>query len=259
MEIERRPQPEKTDLEMLLRVKGPEFLQKHAWNMILGLLLIASITYFFVQRHRAEQSKVQETNQNTAIAYNYAVQLRDLVARPDLSDDAARQRQELATLVFTAADSVLNSESDATQKSAAQLSKAEALWALATAPAKALATTQPMSGFVPRSSADYMADAKAAYYEILQKYPEQKEAAANALLSLAAIEESSAKFNEARGWYDKVIGDPSLRPIYHDIAKSRIDRLSDLEKPFTLATPTTLPTIPLEAPPATLPATQPTP
>lgn len=260
MEAERRPEHEKNDLDMLLRVKGPEFFQKHAANILLGVLLIAAIVYFIIQRRRAAESEVQATNQNTAIAYNYAVQLRDLVSRPDLSDDAARQRQELATLVFSAADQVINSDSDSTQKAAAQLSKAEALWALASAPRTALATSQPVAGFVARESSAYLQDAKAAYTEILQKYSDQKEVVANALLSLAAIAESESKFDEARKWYETAVGDKTLRPIYNEIAQGRLRRLDDLQAPFVLATPSSQPaTRPTNEAPATIPTTLPVP
>jgi tetratricopeptide (TPR) repeat protein len=258
MEVDRRPEPPKNDLEMLLRVKGPEFFQKHAANVVLGIVLIAAVIYFIMQRRKAQESEIQATNQNTAIAYNYAVQLRDLAARPDLSEEAARQRQELATLVFSAADLVINSQSDAAQKAAAQLSKAEALWALASVPPDALASTQPVAGFIPRETSAYLEDAKAAYTEILSKYPDQKEIVANALLSLGTIAESSSKFDEARQWYEKAIADTSLRPIYGEIAKGRVERLADLSTPFTLATPTSQPaTQPSVTPPGTQPATQP--
>lgn len=270
MESERRPaEPEKTDLEMLLRVKGPEFFQKHAANIFLGILLATAITYFFYQRYRAHQSQAIETNQNTAIAYSYASQLRELNTRPDLSETAVRQRQELAAGVFSAAERVLTSDAPASQKAPAQLARADALWSLATVPPAALATTQPSANFVAREPSAYLTDAEAAYIEILSKYPDEKEIVANALISLASIDESKMSFVEARKRYQMVIDDKSIRDIYHDIAKGRLKWLADLEKPFVLAPPTTAPSTPIAplaltpaptvepASPTTLPATQP--
>ena len=262
MDSERRHEIEKNDLDVILRVKAPEFFQKHAANLLLGILLLAAIGYFLWQRRSLKEATLHATNQNTAIAYNNAIELRAMASRPDISDDAAHDRQALASSVFAAADQVLGSDSDVTQKSAAQLAKAEALWALASTPAKALATTQPVAGFVAKTPAAYLNDAKAAYFEILTKYPDQKEIAANALLSLAAICESNSAFDDADDWYSKVIRDDSLRSVYREVAKARRERLSDLRKPFTLAPPWVEPTSqpatqPTDSPPTTIPVAVP--
>lgn len=243
MDSERRHELEKNDLDVLLRVKGPEFLQKHGANILLGILLLAAIVYFIVQKRKAREQEIYSTNLNTAVAYNYAMQLRDMASHPDLSDEAARDRQELAAAAFAAADLVLASDSDAQQKASAQLAKAETLWALATAPPRALATTQPVAGFAAKAPEAYLEDARAAYYEILQKYPDNKEIAANALLAMAAISETNLKFDEAAEWYQKVIQDQTLRGVYREMAQARLKQVDELKRPYTLAAPTSRPSL----------------
>ncbi len=259
MESERRPANEKTDLEVLMRVKAPEFFEKHGANIILGIILLAAIVFFFYQKRKTHQQEAYSTNVDTAIAYNYAIQLRDLMVPPGLSNDSGRDRQALANEAFSRADKVLTSDATPAQKASAQLAKAEVLWALAIMPPESLATSQPVSGFTPRTQQAYLEDARLAYFEILQKYPDQKEIAANALLSLAAICESGSKFDDAQDWYQKVLRDDTLRGVYHDIAKSRLAALDDLKKPFVLMSPATQPTSRPANAPSTAPATsQPT-
>lgn len=267
METERRHENEKNDLRVLLSMKGPEFFQKHGANILLGLLLVAAIIYFFVQRQKARAMETYAVNASTAIAFNAAMQLRGSIADGDVSPGAAEDRQKLATAALSAAEAVLSSDSDASQKASAQLAKAEVLWALATVPSQAITTTQPVSGFSPRTADAYLQDSKAAYYDLLQKYPDQKEIAANALLSMAAICETEKKFHDAHDWYQKVLRDDTLRSIYHDIARSRAAMLDDLQRPATLAAPSSSPSLltPITAPsaaaqpsdPTTTPTTQP--
>lgn len=257
MDSERSHETPKNDLETLLYVKGPEFFRKHFANVLLGLILVASIGYFFWQRSNARAAERHQTNLYTSIAYDDARRLRELTAFPDTTDSAARNRQALFLTALANADAVLNSDAEVSQKATAQLAKAEALWAMATASPTSLSSTQPVTGYVVRTPTAYLEDARAAYYEILQRYPEQKEVAANALLSLATISESTAKFDEAADWYNKVINDASLRSIYHEIAKSRLVTLTDLRRPYFLSAPTRQPTASAPVANEPAPASQP--
>lgn len=252
METERRIDGEKNDLDVLLRVKGPEFFQKHGANILLGLLLVAAIVYFFLQKRTANELKALEVNSNTSVAFNDAMFLRESAAQGDLSLQAGERRQRIAVNAIQAADNVLASDSDIAQKASAQLAKAEVYWALATTPAQAFAATQPVAGFAQQKPQEYLAKAREAYVQVLQQYPDQKEIAANALLSLAAVCETERKFPEANDWYQKVLRDDTLRSVYHDIARSRVTMLEDLQRPITLAPPTSLPSI---MTPATAPST----
>ena len=257
---------DKSDLEVFLRVRGPELFQKHAANIVMVTLLLIAAVFYLYSRSRNKAAEQAATNQNTAIAYDFAQQARSMFGSPAVSDRDARARQEKARDVFAAVELVLTSDAGPEQKAAAQLSKAEDLWQLANAPDSSMATTQPASGFTVKSPAAYLDDAEQAYTEIVSKYADQKEYAAIALISLAAVAETRGDFDKAKDWYAKVNGDASLRPIYHEIATSRAKSLEDIRKPHTLAQPTSQPTTgptaesampPSFAPPAMPPAGSP--
>lgn len=259
-----QPLSEKSDLEVFLRVKGPELLQKHAANILMVTLLLIAAGFYFYSRSRNKAAEQAATNQNTAIAYDFAQQARSMFESPVANDAAARDRQLKARDVFTTVELVLSSDASPEQKVAAQLSKAEILWQLANAPDNSLATTQPAAGFTVKPPSSYLDDAEQAYTEILSKYPDQKEYAAISLISLAAIAETREKFDDARKWYDQVLGDAAIRSVYHDIATSRKEGLVDLAKPRLLAVPTSQPVSltmlppPMLTPlPSTAPATVP--
>lgn len=253
------PTAEKTDLEVFLRVKAPELFEKHAANILMVVLLVIAAGFFLYTRSRNKAAEQAATNQNTAIAYDFAQQAREMFNAPVFSDAAAHERQQKVRDVFNAVELVLTSDADASQKAAAQLAKADVLWQLANAPDAAIATTQPASGFTVKNAAGYLDDAEQAYTEILSKYADQKEYAANALLSLAAIAETRGKFDDAKQWYEKVIADATLRPAYHDLATSREKLLVDLRKPYAIAPPTSQPTtdVTTAAQSATQPMVQP--
>jgi hypothetical protein len=270
---------DKSDLEVFLRVKGPELLQKHAANILMVVLLLIAAGFYLYSRSRNKAAEQAATNQNTAIAYDFAQQARAMFDSPAVSDRDARARQEKARDVFAAVELVLTSDAGPEQKAAAQLSRAEVLWQLANSPDSSLATTQPASGFTVKSPAAYLDDAEQAYTEIVSKYADQKEYAAIALISLAAVCETRGDFDKAKDWYAKVNGDPSLRSVYHEIAASRAKSLEDIRKPHTLGPPTSKPTTgptgepdmrpsfappvvpaaesPVALPPSTMPSTMP--
>ena len=256
---------DKSDLEVFLRVKGPELLQKHAANILMVVLLLIAACFYFYSRSRNKAAEQAATNQNTAIAYDFAQQARSMFESPAVSDVAARERQQKAQDVFRAVQLVLESDAGPEQKAAAQMSKAEVLWQMANAPDAALATTRPAIGFNMRTPAQYLDDAEQAYTEILAKYPDEKEYAAIAIISLGAVAETRGDFDKASAWYDKVTADHSLRPVYHDIAAGRAKLLEELRKPHMLAPPSSQPASlspliarpPDDAPATTLPTSQP--
>lgn len=232
---------DKSDLEVFLRVKGPELLQKHAANILMVALLLIAAGFYLYTRSRNKAAEQAATNQNTAIAYDFAQQARTLFLAPVNNEVLARERQQKARDVFNAVQLVLESDAGPEQKAAAQLSKAEVLWQLANAPDNSLSTTQPSSGFTLKTPAAYLDDAEQAYTEILSKYADQKEYAAIALISLGAVAETRGDFDKAKAWYDKVTGDASLRPVYHEIASGRAKMLDEIRKPHLLAPPSSQP------------------
>ena len=253
MDVQRAPQPEKSDLEVFMRVRGPELLQKHAANILMIVLLIAALAMYLYTRSRNKQAEQAATNQNTAIAYSLVQQARELFLAPVFTDAIARERQAKVRDVLTAVELVTTSDADASQKAAALLSKAEIFWLLANAPAEATSTTQPAVGFTQRSSEENLKSAEEAYTEILRSYADQKEYVANALLSLAAIAETRRDFAKAKQSYEQAMNDASLRPVYHEMAKTRLAMLDDISIPYTLAAPTSQPT----SQPSSMPATAP--
>jgi hypothetical protein len=233
---EPRREAQKTDLEVFMRVRGPELLRQHASNIILGVLILLAVAMFLYTRSRNKVAFEQANTQNTAVAYDYAMQARSLLETPGSAPQEIQERVKQAT---NAADMVLESDAPPLQKAAAQLAKAEVFWALANAPERSLASTQPVIGFTVKTPDAYLADADAAYTEILSKYADQKDAVGNALLGLAAIAENRRDFVKAGDWYNRAAADDSLRPEYRLIAKSRLAMLDQLQKPYALAAPAT--------------------
>jgi hypothetical protein len=228
-------------MEMFLRVRGPELLKQHAGNVLLVVLLIAAAAMFLYTRSRNKAQEQFVSNQNTAIAYDFALQLRDQIS--DLTA-STEQIQTRARDAINAADLVLNSDALPNQKAAALLAKGEIYWALANAPQETPASTQPttMLAIKPPSQAEYLDLASSAYTDILGKHENEKEYVGNALLSLAAIAETRRDFATAATFYQRAIDDQSLRSVYRQIAENRKALLDDIRKPVLLAAPTTRPT-----------------
>ena len=235
------PKSDKSDLEVFLRVTGPELLRKHAANILMLVLLAIALAMFLYTRSRNKAAEQQATHHNTAVAYDSAQEVREMFQTPIFTDEVAKVRQEKVREVLTAVEQVLTSDAAPSQKAAAQLAKADVLWQMANAPEASLATSRPTVGFNLKPAAGYLDDAEAAYTELLSKYANEKEYAANALISLGAVAESRGKFDEAKQWYEKAIGDKSLRPVYHEIATERSRLLQEMRKPYTLAAPASQP------------------
>ena len=250
MPVDRRaedpPKTDRTDLEVWMRVKGPELLRENAANIALAVAVLIAAGFFFYNRQQAKRVESQAVQQNAAAAYDYSTQLQRALAGPSNSDASARDRQQRARDAINAADVVINADAATpAQRAIALLAKGDVYWALANAPAVALATSQPVASFTVKPADGFLADAETAYSEILRSYGDEAEPVASALLSLAAINENRGKFDDAAKWYQHAIDEPSLRPAYHDIAAARLAMLADLRKPYTLATSATQPTEPM--------------
>lgn len=257
------PKNDRTDLEVWLRVKGPELLRQNAANILLAVAVLIALGFFLYNRAQGKRAEALIVQQNSAAAYDTATQLRGAMTGVT-SDAAARDRQQRARDAISYADVVINSDAATpAQKAIALLAKGDVYWALANAPAAALATSQPVASFPVKAGDAYLDDAAAAYTEILGKYENEPEPVASALLSLAAIAENRGTFdgpNGAASWYQRAIDEQSIRPAYRDVAKARLAMLADLRKPVTLAStqpaaaPATAPLIFRPAAPTTAPA-----
>lgn len=234
------PKNDRTDLEVWMRVKGPEFLRQNAANIVLGIAVLIAAGFFFYNRSQSKRAEGIATQQNAAAAYDYLSQLRQALAGSGNSDAAARERQQRARGAIDSADVVLNSDAATpAQRAVALLAKGDVYWTLANAPAASLATSQPVGSFTVKPAAGFLDDAEAAYSEILRSYGDEAEPVGAALMSLAAIAENRGKFDDAAKWYQHAIDEKSLSGAHHDIAKARLAMLADLRKPYTLVTSTT--------------------
>ena len=99
MAVDRRadsdpPKTDRTDLEVWLRVKGPDFLRRQAANLVLGVALAIALGFFLYSRSRNKAAEQSIVAQNAAAAYDFALQLRQATSVFTGTDSAARDHQQ---------------------------------------------------------------------------------------------------------------------------------------------------------------------
>lgn len=249
--LSREPAQQKTDLEVFLRVRAPELLRQHWVNLLLGVFIVIAVIVFFISRSQNKAAANAALADRTADAYDYARQARAaLLESPISSPEANRTRQQSAQQALDAVEIVLANDATPAQKAIALIAKADVYWALSNVKPERLATSQPVIGFdATKKASAYLADAEAAYGEVLGKYADQKAAVGNALMGMGAIAENRSDWKNAETWYRRAADDQSIAVEFRDIAKARLEMLAEVRLPFALAAPASQPTATPAAPP----------
>lgn len=264
MDSERRHELEENSLARALG-KAPSFLWEYGAYVLLGLAVVVSVFFYMRTRSSAELSKREAEaaslyNMNTAL--DRAKEARQFAAFLPPEELAARQ-EDAASEIQQWASIPSDSERPGVRAHALRL-RGDMAWTLASfpPPRKPVPATQPASTTQPatrpatdlaggntRSAEDWLADAEAAYSQVLKEYPDQTADVLAALFGLAAIAEQRGNFQGAVGFYDQIIARDDIGEGAHTLAERRKDMLQILRVNPRLGAPRT---------PATQPATQPT-
>ena len=267
MADDRRPEIDADEnmLERSLR-KTPEFFRDYGTYLLLGVIVLAAGWWWYNARLDAAAARDQNAAQalaNLTRTLSTTQQLAQTAAF--LPPDALARQQGELTAEFDANAAAVTSDGDAGAKSHVLRLRGDFAWTMATLPTPTgegppttrpttEASTQPAppvaAAPATRPAADWLADARAAYNQVVEQYPRRTSDNLAALFGLAAVAEQEDRFDDAGGFYDRVLARDDLGDATKNVARQRKALL-----PMLGVNPRLVAAAP--PPAATRPATQP--
>jgi hypothetical protein len=258
MDSERRHELQKNDLEVLLRVKLPEFWRKHGnrlmWMLTLAMLVILVLVY----RRNQVRAETSALAQNTSVAIDFSQQLRRLLQSPRVvwTDETVKGVVTQVADIETAANSVIGSDATPTQKAYAILARADTFWAMSNASSELFEKATTLGAV--RSAEQFRTEAEASFNDIVRLHENEREPVMSALFGLATIAEDRRDFEQAKLRYEQIINDKLSTEVYKASARQRLDNLPEIAKSlFIMIPPATQPTTVPTGAATTVPTTMP--
>ena len=235
MKAERRHELQTNTLAQFLS-DLPLYIRFHANKILFGIIVICLI--ILLVRYRSNQSALarQATKDSLESAKVGIAQLRAVDRSQTTDASRSAERNKIASQIKGAVSDVLENTKDpddSATRAQALLVQGDLNWTLANLPALPGAATQPQLAS-RQTPAEYLANAETAYLKVVKTYPDQTVAMANALLSLAAIEENRGNWDKAVEYYNKVIADESLARAFKDLARARLAATAQIRTPVYL-------------------------
>jgi len=235
---------------------APDLLKQYGGKILL-LIVVAALASILVRRIISSRQEAQRTARSQlAIARDSINELSRGDAQFFDPESRAANRRRLSLDAQNAIRAVRENTSDTTLLAEASIADGDLNWHLANLP--------PIPGSATRSSLNlpetpdaYLKRAQDAYQFVLNNYPDDHFAAAAAHFGLAAIAEDRNDWNTAQSHYNAVINDPAAYESYKTIARERLDRLAEIQKPVFVGAVTTRPMLEDLFPATTHAASQP--
>jgi hypothetical protein len=269
MESERRHELETNSLAIWL-YRLPDLLRKHANKLLLGAVLLALLVFAIQYRNRSVAQRQMQVREGLSTAWSGVRQLPALALRDMDGEQFVNLRDSIEREALNGIDAVLaeGSSSERRLLASALLAKGQLYWELARLPAPPGATTRPALLTGGRSSEENLKLSEDAYQRVLKEFGDEYDPKMNAMFSLAAIDETRRQLDAAKLKYQQIIDDPKSLPFHRDLARTRLNLLSELSAPLFIGPPSTRQTdllgpstgpgtSPATAPASTQPATMP--
>ena len=263
MESERRHELEENSLARAMR-KAPELIWEYGAYALLAVAVVVAVYFYFRNRTVNAQLERQATAQglyNMLDAVNGLERLRTMAVFVP-AETLQQQTGELRANFETYAELANRSTDPGTLCHALRL-RGDFAWAMATLPSPDAgdAATQPATGpstapvtrpatrpsLMPAT--DWLAQAEAAYRQVVERYPKQTADNLAALFGLAAIAEQRGNFGAAGEHYDAVVARTDVSDAIKEVARQRKALLGHM----TLAPRLAPPRAPATQPAATQP------
>ena len=241
----------------------PNFWREHG-NRLLLVVLVAAIVFLLVRywndKKARDAQSVTESLQTAHIELGRLGQLQFELANGMPPAAIAEDRDRTAQQTEQAISTVLNLTKDKRLLANAYLLRGDLNWDLANFPALPGAETQPAldvpnrDGLLEKSAASYQQSLDPTLAANLDDI-------FYAHTGLAAIAENQSQWDKAKQQYQAILDAPNMTVGYKDYAKSRIERLPELQSNVLLVPPPQVPTSVPFGPPAPIqsPATSPAP
>jgi hypothetical protein len=212
------------------------------------MIVVALILVWLRMHWNAAAQRQVDAHNNLAEAIASLNQLQSLgVVPPGGEANAAQGRSVWYSDGLSHAQDALDKSdtSDSAVRAQALIVQGDLNFALADMPDLPGATTQP-SLRPDISKTDLLANAQAAYSQVLSDYPNDSYALAAARFGLAAVAEDLAnagstpdpsQWDTARQQYQAVIDDPNAPSAYKVYANARLSMLSDLQQRLAIGVP----------------------
>ncbi|MGC4032710.1 MAG: hypothetical protein QM754_13465 [Tepidisphaeraceae bacterium] len=237
MKSEERHALQKNDLDSSLS-DLPGLWAKHGNKILLAITGVALVYFAVNYRHNQAVKRQAETQQALANAWA-AVRQLDQYAQA-APTEFEKIRGGLENDINQSVETVV-SDSDAStlQAAWAWLARGELYWTVANA-GKASPATAPASQPTSKPADNPLGLAANAYNKVITDYAAAVEPVKLARLGLASVAEDQGDFTTARNQYKALIETAGLPEGDLAIAKARLAKLDDIEKP-TLLLPATQP------------------
>jgi predicted negative regulator of RcsB-dependent stress response len=240
MKAKRRHDLEENDLSKAI-VRLPTFFELHGNKIMIAIIVVCLAVFVFRWQWGRRDEQTARAADSLATARQSLQELSNISGVQGSPEQIAGTRAQLIMDIRVALETVDQNTTDRPMRAEALVERGDLNWLMANMPALPGATTRPVLR-LDQTSAESLSNAEKAYSQVLDQYPDQKLPAISARFGLAAIDENQHAWNKASQQYEAIEDDSSAPRSFKDQAKTRLDLLSEIQKPAYIAVPATEPT-----------------